>query len=478
MEALKAHGRLRNGKVPRFVYPDDERLAKVGFRGDWNDESRRLCREDGRIVFDLFAAAVADLFERSVAVAQLYADKYPMLIVDEFQDTDDDQWRIVKALSRHATIICLADPEQRIFDFRPNISPTRIEESRAALGAREYSLGTDNHRSPDAGILSFADAVLRDRPLPKVGDVKVHPYWPRAFPATVHAAVWFTFARLREKGVNKPSVAVLARTNSLIAQISAALSEEHTYGGHVVRVVHHDVVWDAELAAAAARVVASVLEWPSVALAPGVGATLRLVAHYYRLKDAAHPSNSAAEEIRRAEAAAEAIERGASPRTKAAKELIAEHGRLTVVGNPVIDWRVARDVVGRGFAEIARESRMARLFGARDDLAAALTDRWLAVGAYSSAADTVKRVLDQQRLVAAERRPEGCILMNIHKSKGKEFDAVVLVEGEHSGQFFDPHDEPPFIRSRRLLRVAITRARKLVQLIRPHNARPLVSGAT
>jgi len=32
----------------------------------------------------------------------------------------------------------------------------------------------------------------------------------------------------------------------------------------------------------------------------------------------------------------------------------------------------------------------------------------------------------QERLVAAERDPQGCILMNMHKAKGKEFDGVVL----------------------------------------------------
>jgi DNA helicase-2/ATP-dependent DNA helicase PcrA len=65
--------------------------------------------------------------------------------------------------------------------------------------------------------------------------------------------------------------------------------------------------------------------------------------------------------------------------------------------------------------------------------------------------------------------------MNMHKAKGKEFDGVVLVEGAFKSSFFDERNEqPPFERSRRLLRVGLTRARTLVTIVRPQNARPLV----
>jgi DNA helicase-2/ATP-dependent DNA helicase PcrA len=87
----------------------------------------------------------------------------------------------------------------------------------------------------------------------------------------------------------------------------------------------------------------------------------------------------------------------------------------------------------------------------------------------------VKRILDQERLIAAERDPHGCILMNMHKAKGKEFDGVVLVEGAFKSRFLDERNEvAPFEGSRRLLRVGLTRARTLVTIVRPQHARPLV----
>lgn len=62
-------------------------------------------------------------------------------------------------------------------------------------------------------------------------------------------------------------------------------------------------------------------------------------------------------------------------------------------------------------------------------------------------------------------------LMTMHKSKGKEFDAVVIVEGRHDMPLLDA--DPGSKRQeadRRLLRVAITRARHLVVLVRPVGA--------
>lgn len=86
----------------------------------------------------------------------------------------------------------------------------------------------------------------------------------------------------------------------------------------------------------------------------------------------------------------------------------------------------------------------------------------------------MKKVLDQERLISAELEPQGVLVMNIHKSKGKEFDGVILVEGAFKSSFFDDRNEKaPFPQSRRLLRVAITRARTRVAIVRPVNSAPL-----
>ncbi len=81
----KAHGRLLSGKPVRFLYPGDERLQKSSFDGDWNLERQRQAAESGLHCFDLFAAGTVELLERCAALRELIADRFPMIIVDEFR---------------------------------------------------------------------------------------------------------------------------------------------------------------------------------------------------------------------------------------------------------------------------------------------------------------------------------------------------------------------------------------------------------
>ena len=480
LEALAAHGRLLCGREVRFVYPGDERLRKSVFDGEWGDERARLSTEKGLYCFDLVAPAIAALFEQCVAVRSLFADKYPLVIVDEFQDTDNDQWRIIQRFLEGTNVFCLADPEQRIFEYREDVDPRRIEILREEINPAVFDLGGDNHRSRLTGILQFADAVLHNRsPLPNPPEVSIMRYRANGFASMVHAGVIWTLSKLGKQGIAQPSVAVVCRSNNFVAQLSAILVEENQFKNQKLPPVEHDVLWDADLSAAAAQVVGSILEWPGKSPETAVHDTLRLIAHFYRIKNAESPSKAASENARKFDEAATAVDDGRKVKIKAARELAGlAVGGFNFVGNPVDDWRKARRVLQdiKALGELFREARMVRLFRATDALGTGLSELWLTAGNYDRAADLVKRILDRERLLAADRDPQGCALMTMHKTKGKEFDGVVLVEGAFASRFFDTNrEEPPYQRSRRLLRVAITRARSQVTIISPYGA-PALTG--
>lgn len=481
LETLTAHGRLLCARQAAFLYPGDERLRKSTFDGNWNAERLRLSMEEGLYCFDLVAPAIATLLEKCAAVRKLLGDRYPLVIIDEFQDTDDDQWRIIQSFFTAADVSCLADPEQRIFEYRGNVDPHRLDTLRAEVNTNEFDLGSDNYRSPAGGILRFANAVLHNQsPLPKVPEVEFIRYYSYTFASTVHAGVIWTFSKLRQQGIADPNVAVLCRSNPFVAKLSIILSEEHQFNARRLPPVEHDVLWDADLSAAAAQVVGSILEWPVKEPPIAAHDTARLIAHYYRIKNAESPSKGAAKNSRKFDEAAAAARQGTNPRMKAVKELVrlATDG-LAFTGHPVDDWRQARRVLQtvQALSEIFREARLVRLFRATDVLGAGLEEAWLQTGSYAGVAQLVKRILDRERMLAADRDPQGCVLMTIHKCKGKEFDGVVIVEGRYAAQFFDTvREQPPCRESRRLLRVGITRARSRVTIVRPYNAMALVDG--
>lgn len=478
LDLLATFGRILTGRDVQVLFPGPERVKKADYAGDWAEERRRQAK-DGTYCFDLFAGGVASILEGNSAVRTLVGDKYPMVIVDEFQDTDDDQWRLVRSLSGVTDVFCLADPEQRIFDYRDDVDPKRLEALRTAVSPAEFDLGGENHRSKAAvGILATADAVLHNTPLPKTSDVRILRYAPKSglFQGTTHAAVIFTFISLRKMGVDDPCVAVLGRSNPFVAKLSTLLGSENIYSGRTLKPIDHDVVWDAELSAAAASVVGSILEWPGLPAEIALPQTLTAIADYYRLKNADKPSDATADKARKFRDAAAAMAGSALPKTKAAKDLVGWFGRgVTYTGDPVRDWKIAREPLEcPALADIAKDVRLIRLFRASDALGQGLSERWLTTGAYLGAAILVKRILDRERLLSADRDPEGCVLMTMHKSKGKEFDGVVMVEGPFEAPFFNLREGAPFAQSRRLLRVGITRARRLVTLVRPMACQPLV----
>jgi DNA helicase-2/ATP-dependent DNA helicase PcrA len=206
--------------------------------------------------------------------------------------------------------------------------------------------------------------------------------------------------------------------------------------------------------------------------------SLRLIARYYHLKNADDPSAAAAKHALQFDTASERAALGLPSRLDAEKQLSgAFQDGVQMAGDPIHDWLKARELLNSAAAlrPLFNDANLVRLFGARDALVDGLGRRWLASGTYNGAAELVRQVLDRERLISAERAPAGCFVMNMHKAKGKEFDGVVIIEGAYSGAFFrTKEDRQAGSASRRLLRVALTRARSLATLVRPHNATPLV----
>ncbi len=295
----------------------------------------------------------------------------------------------------------------------------------------------------------------------------------------MHAVVCAMFTDLRKKGVEAPSLAVLARSNTLIAKISTDISTPRALNGSQLPAIPHELIWDAELTAAAAVVIASILEWPQRADGSGLTVTFHRIADFFRTKiavEAEKPSKSAHKRVSQFSEDASLNAGGQVGKARAVKALAMAYAQGFVLsGDPVEDWKTARAILAgpEPLDAIYGAARLVRLFRATDALAEGLRRRWVEDGSYSGTADLVRRLLDRDRIQASEREPEGCLLMNIHKSKGKEYDGVIIVEGPFSGRFPSAREAPPHLTTRRVLRVAITRARRLVTIVRPADAMPL-----
>src|SRR5690606_17506441 len=90
-------------------------------------ELRRLFEEEGLVACDLFPILLAELLDLLPVVARAIGDAYPVIILDEFQDTNAEEWAMIDRLGRHSTLIALGDPKQRIYDFK-GADPRRFDD--------------------------------------------------------------------------------------------------------------------------------------------------------------------------------------------------------------------------------------------------------------------------------------------------------------------------------------------------------------
>ncbi|PHS79140.1 MAG: hypothetical protein COB59_03580 [Rhodospirillaceae bacterium] len=277
-EILRAHGYLLSGKRLLTIVPSqDADILKAGLSNDeWAAEQERLFQDEGQVTYDQFAPRAAEIIRRSPQLRDLYADSYPLILVDEFQDTDEDQWGLLRSLAEKSEVIALGDEGQRIYDWRPGVSPYRLDQYKEELAPGVFDFGTENNRSPTTDISNFGRALLDpEEELPWGDDVKKLTY-PRQFlSVAIKSGARMALGNARDRSGNTNiSIAVAARGKLLVRLISDALDNVHNWRGKVLGSIPHDVLIDQTQVMLAARVTAFLLEAPTMSPQDGLAHAL------------------------------------------------------------------------------------------------------------------------------------------------------------------------------------------------------------
>ena len=124
---------------------------------------RRRKREAGGLDNDDLLVETARAFERLPGLAADYADRFQLVMVDEFQDTDQLQVDMIKRMAGPACerLCTVGDAQQSIYRFRGadvSVYHRHVEETRKA-NPDGLVLLPDNFRS-HADVLAFVDRVF------------------------------------------------------------------------------------------------------------------------------------------------------------------------------------------------------------------------------------------------------------------------------------------------------------------------------
>ena len=93
-----------------------------------------------------------------------------------------------------------------------------------------------------------------------------------------------------------------------------------------------------------------------------------------------------------------------------------------------------------------------------------LADLWKQRGNYEGAEAALDEALLQDQLIDNYREASHISVMTMHQLKGREYDSVLLVEDQHRN-FRVKDNHPPYMETRRLLQVSLTRARHFAYVL-------------
>ncbi len=452
-----------------LIWPEqylEKQTAFLGERiGNVYAEYQRRLSESNSLDFDDLIVRTIDLLEKDAAVREKYQNKFQFILVDEYQDVNIAQYRLIAIFGgKHKNVTVVGDDDQSIYSWRGSDYRMILRFEEDFPGAKVFKL-EENYRSTQR-ILDAANALVennRTRAKKKLFTKRAEGEAITVYPAaTERDEARYVTEKIKEmvrEGAAYRDFLVLYRTNAQ----SRVFEESLLADGIPYRVVG------------------------------GVGfyarAEIKDVIAYLRY--IMNPSDAIA--FKRI---VNVPRRGIGAQTLASLVQAATRRKMSV-GEAIFDGELLREAVPKKLKELERFAELMRSFQARgeslgvaDLLVAVMEDSgYVRELQAEETHDARARIENLQELVGVAREYEGTdaepslmgflanislisdldsldpdssyvTLMTMHGAKGLEFPHVFLT-GLEEGVF--PHsraltDMPELEEERRLAYVGVTRA--------------------
>lgn len=202
----------------------EDRVAQA-FAGKYE----RLKTEANAIDFEDMIIHAANLLETYPDLRQTYRDKYPYVLVDEFQDISPADFRLISQLSEN--LFAVGDDDQAIYSFRGGDSRI-MQDFTNRRDVTKYEI-TRNYRSTST-IVEHARALI-ERNAPRIRkNLRAHNPIQQNIKIVETDIETVETTLLRELD-SQQEIAVLARTNYETEQIQEILSK-HTTSAEVTTI--------------------------------------------------------------------------------------------------------------------------------------------------------------------------------------------------------------------------------------------------
>jgi DNA helicase II / ATP-dependent DNA helicase PcrA len=146
-----------------LIWPEEYAQRQTSFIGErianvYAEYQRRLA-ESNSLDFDDLIVRTIDLLERDKATREKYQQRFEYVLVDEYQDVNAAQYRLVALLAgRHGNITVVGDDDQSIYSWRGSDYRMILRFEEDFAGAKIFKL-EENYRST-MRILEAANTLV------------------------------------------------------------------------------------------------------------------------------------------------------------------------------------------------------------------------------------------------------------------------------------------------------------------------------
>ncbi len=202
-------------EIEKFFNTDVEKIAYEVYK-----EYQLRIKKNNSVDFDDLLVLPVKLFQSNSEVLEHYQNRFKYILIDEYQDTNEVQYKLVKLLSKkYQNIFAVGDPDQSIYMFRGANYKNILNFEKDFFNARVIPL-TDNYRSTKM-ILDAANSVIKNNKDRKDKDLISHNgvgfkiKYMRAYDERHEIKLVIDeIYRLLDEGFKKKDIAVFYRTNA------------------------------------------------------------------------------------------------------------------------------------------------------------------------------------------------------------------------------------------------------------------------
>lgn len=147
---------MSDADIEKFFNTEPEQIAYQVYK-----EYKKVLKKNNSVDFDDLLLHPVELFTKSKEVLEHYQEKFKYILIDEYQDTNEVQYKLSKLLSaKYQNIFVVGDPDQSIYAFRGANYKNILNFERDYKSTEVIPL-EENYRSTGM-ILNAANSVIKN----------------------------------------------------------------------------------------------------------------------------------------------------------------------------------------------------------------------------------------------------------------------------------------------------------------------------